>query len=500
MEAVVPMSARPFVFLVCVVLFISSLPASQLAAQPHQSLQAERTGTDALNGTIFYPRCSDPTFVTPGGTFTVHLTLTGSDNSTGFDVTIETAYEPIVDHFGLSYTIESANSTDVILNVTIPDTVPIELYNLTVHLSSDGLTTNLTQPRAVDVIASFSDTFTFIHLTDLHVGDWRGITQSVYRSLHHRALLQCIAEVNLQHPDFVVISGDLVFGQLYPHEYSKEYPELYDLLQRFDVPTFLCPGNHDGYSKPGEDGKAFWAYYFGPDYYSFNYGPYHFQMLDSYDFPKAQRTCISFASLNWGGSIQDTQLQWIAQDLNASASAPLTFMVLHHSPLLETTKESLLHTPYKNRDALLQLIQNHSVDMVLAGHVHWDNVTIVNDTIYATTTTPTSSVDQRDSYWGYRVIHIQNGTIDSYNYKDPKYSTPLYKLKTRTLTPTAIFIRNRQQTPLPLFLRFLVPFGNYTANIGSIVQVRQNATAQEVYVQLSIGALHSRLVRLQKTK
>ncbi len=475
------------------ILFLS--PIITLTPIPaHTNPATNPTTSFPPEDSIAYPRCSDPVFVTPGGSFTLTLNLTDF-NYTDPQVSIATAYEPVTDTFSL----DIQNHTAAVYNVTIPPTVPIELYNLTVSLIHNGAPETITQPRAVDVIPEFKDNYTFIHITDIHVGDPRSLTQSIYRSLHHRSLLQAIEEINLQHPDFVLISGDLVHGQLYYHQYSHEYPELYDLLQHFDVPTFLCPGNHDGYSKPGEDGKAFWTHYFGPDYYSFNYGPYHFQMLDTYDFPKAERTCISFASLNWGGSIQDPQLHWIEQDLNQSRNSTLTFMVVHHNPQLETTKESLVHTPYKNRQQLLSLIHHYNVSMILAGHTHWDNLTIENGTIFATTTTLTSSVDEKDCYWGYRIVHIQNGTIASYNYKEPKYSVPLYKLRLTTLTPTAVIIKNKQQNPLSLLLRFVTPRGNYTPTYGDIIQTRTNGTMQELYVHLTLDALQSHLVRLKKT-
>ncbi len=498
------MSQRRVSFILAAVLlipgFTAGMTASHTSSETLATFNAATVLTDNLTGRLYYPRCSDPAFVVPGGSFTLQIRTTGDvHNVSEFSVELATAYEPIVDDYTLAVQSFNTSYYDVFVTVTVPSDAHIELYNLTVRTMVDHTALNVTQPRAVSIVSSFSDSFTFIHLSDIHVGDWRGLTRSIYRSLHNRALLECIKEVNMLHPDFVVITGDLVFGQLYPHEYAREYKEVYDLLQQFDVPTFLCPGNHDGYNKPGQDGKVFWEQYFGPDYYSFNYGPYHFLSLDSYDFPKAQRFCLSFISFDWGGSIQTEQLQWISNDLNASDSAPLTFMLLHDNPLWDTTKESLLGLPYKNREALLQLIHSHGVDMVLDGHVHWDNVTAVNGTIFVTTTTPSSSVDERDCYWGYRVIRIVNGSIASYNYKEPKYSTPTYKLKMRTLTASAILLNNRQIAPVSLLIRFLVPLGNYTANIGKIVEIRSNATASEVYVQLIVPASRIYLLRLRHT-
>ena len=193
----------------------------------------------------------------------------------------------------------------------------------------------------------------------------------------------------------------------------------------FDVPTFLAPGNHDGYWRLREDGLNYWEEYFGPVYYSFDYGPHHFTSVNSYDWWKFQRFSFLFVALNWGGSIRQRQLQWIEDDLS-STDADLKFIFLHHNPIWETTNHSLLRNPYKNRLPFLELIDTHDVDMVLAGHEHIDDVTIENDTIFITTTTPESEIRVDDGYWGYRLVTIENGSITSYNYQEPKYSIPSY--------------------------------------------------------------------------
>jgi len=213
----------------------------------------------------------------------------------------------------------------------------------------------------------------------------------------------------------VLISGDIVFGQLYPFEYRREYQKCYDLLQTFDVPIFLVPGNHDGYNRILEDGLEYWQEYFGPLFYSFNYGDYHFTGVNSFDMSKLLRLTFLFIPLNWGGSISNEQLDWIENDLENSDS-PLNFMFLHHNPLWDTTSDSLIGKGYENRENLLSLIYENEVDMVLAGHNHLDTVNIENEVIFITTTTPESEISTEDGYWGYRLIEINDGEIASYNY------------------------------------------------------------------------------------
>ena len=68
-----------------------------------------------------------------------------------------------------------------------------------------------------------SDNFSFVHLTDFHIGDPRGLKENIKQTIGWKAAKKCIEEINLINPDFLIITGDLVFGQIYPFEYSLEY-------------------------------------------------------------------------------------------------------------------------------------------------------------------------------------------------------------------------------------------------------------------------------------
>ena len=438
---------------------------------------------EELSLAITSPRCSAPAYTALNETITIDFTVPFFDH---VYFTLATAYESVVDTIELPLT-HLTHDDCWTATVSIPLHTPPELYNLTVTIVHNGRLYAATEPRAVNVVSAFSDNISFIHITDFHVGDPRGFLESIQETLGFRSIIRCIDEINLLHPDFVVISGDLVFGQLYPREYAREYPWCYEMLQRFDVPTYLAPGNHDGYFRIGEDGLEFWDHYFGDRYYSFNIGPYHFQAINSFDMPKLLRFSVLFLALNWGGYITDEQLDWIEQDLDASESLA-TFLFMHHNPLWETTQDSLIRLPYKNRQELLDIIDDHEVDMVLAGHVHYDNVTTVNDTVFVTTTTPESEIRVDDGYWGYRLIEVTDGNITRYNYKEPKYSIPSYHLSATVINPYAITLNNELEQSLPILLEFFVPYGNYTVNQGEILLQRQQEFLQQVYVRLNSPA------------
>jgi 3',5'-cyclic AMP phosphodiesterase CpdA len=438
------------------------------------------------NLSITWPRSTAPVILENGDTFSIQFNTSEFTNVYAY---ITTAYEPVVDTFWLPLESVSSQNNQWSVNASIPENVPDELYNLTILIDSNGRLLSSTQPRSVSVTA-ISENFTFIHITDFHVGDPRGFTESIRETLGYKSILRCIHEINLLHPDFVVISGDLVFGQLYPNEYAREYPRLYAMLQRFDVPTFIAPGNHDNYRRPGEDGKEIWKSYFGPLYYSFDYGNVHFLAIDSFDLPAKNRLAFGPIAFYWGGSIQDEQLSWIQHDLNQSTQASLKIMLMHHNPLWDTPGDSLLKTlNYKNRPQLLALIDQYDIDMVLAGHVHNDSVNLDNGTIFITTTTPESEIRTPDGYWGYRMIHIQNGHIVSFNYKEPYYSIPSYKLQAEFKTQKKAVVTNDLEMNTTVLLRFILPTGSYSVSPGTIIMERDDGTFKELYLQLVIPKL-----------
>ena len=448
---------------------------------------------------IIYPTSTIPKIVEKEKQFLIQIQSEEFDSIYAF---LSTAYEIVTDTIWLdinNYNTISENNYEIM--VTIPSYTPIELYNLTVVIVKDNKNYSCTEPRAVDVIENFSDTFSFVHLTDFHVGDIRGIRENLNETIGWKSIKKSIEEINLLKPDFVIISGDLVFGQYYPFEYSREYKICYDIIQLFDVPTYLCPGNHDGYNKFKEDGLEFWQKYFGPLYYSFDFGDYHFIAANSYDMSKIDRLCFSFIPLNWGGSIRDEQFQWIENNLE-STNSKMTFMFLHHNPLWETTKDSLVGKKYYNRLQLLDLIDEYNVDMVLAGHVHYDNITIQNDTIFVTTTTPESSHPD-DAYWGYRLIEMKDGEVEKYNYKEPKYSIPSYRLNYSVSISEGqaeIKIENDLEQNITAHFNIVLPLGSYSVDRGIISMVRDDDKNTELYIESFIDQLSETTITISQNK
>ena len=437
---------------------------------------------------IIYPLCTIPELVEIDDNFIIQFSGDDFDDVFAY---ISTAYEPVTDEIWLDIIDFWQDGSIWNLEVHIPNDVPEELYNLSLMFEKDDEFITCVEPRSIDVNEEISDTFSFIHITDLHYGDPRGFVESIEETIGFKSIKRCIKEINILQPDFVIISGDLVFGQLYPFEYKIEYDKLYELMQTFDVPTFIAPGNHDGYNRILEDGLEFWEEYFGPLYYSYDYGDYHFISVNSYDMSKILRLCILFIPLNWGGSISNNQLNWIEQDLMTADSENI-FMFMHHNPIFDTRTESLMFKEYENREELISLINEYNVDMVLAGHNHLDTVNIIDDVIYITTTTPESEISSEDGYWGYRLIEINDGEITSYNYKEPKYSIPSYHLDYNISYSgdSAIgIVENDLEIDVDVILKFNMPLGVFEVDNGVIILQRDDDNNSEIYVKVNVEAL-----------
>jgi hypothetical protein len=116
--------------------------------------------------------------------------------------------------------------------------------------------------------------------------------------------------------------------------------------------------------------------------------------------------------------------------------------------------------------------------------VHYDNITIVNNTLYITTTTPSSIT--HGGYWGYRLIRIREAKIVSYYYKESPNSIPIYKINCSYINPYEAIIENNLEENIYAHLEFLVSSGNYTINNGEIIKKREEGGRMQIYVRVKV--------------
>ena len=168
--------------------------------------------------------------------------------------------------------------------------------------------------------------FTFAHASDTHIAP-----NTVDRTRRLRTLVDSLA------PAFLFITGDLVRDALRVGE--AEATGYYDLCAReaaaFRTPVWTVPGNHEVFGierqlshvSPTHPlyGRAMYHKYFGPDYYSFNYGGVHFVGLNTVDID----------DMWYYGHVDSLQLVWLQRDL-ALVPPDIPVVTFDHIPFVST--------------------------------------------------------------------------------------------------------------------------------------------------------------------
>jgi hypothetical protein len=222
-------------------------------------------------------------------------------------------------------------------------------------------------------------TFTFIHASDTHVSP-----QTVGRMQQLRAIAE------KYHPDFVLVSGDLVRDALRVGEdEARGYYDLYTAeARRFPMPVWSVPGNHENFGierhlslvSPRHPlyGKGMYRQRLGPNYYSFTHGGVHFVGLDSVDI----------ADLWYYGHVDGVQLAWLKADL-ARLPADMPVVTFNHIPfataidgiggyrddgaaptLITVGRRTTFRHVVSNLDEVLAALGSREWPLALGGHMH----------------------------------------------------------------------------------------------------------------------------------
>lgn len=520
---------------------------------------------------IIYPLFATPAIKQKGQMLTVKVDSKGADAGAWNVKLKQTNHSSLTKEYDLpvqkadtgnSYWNNSSTIYDV--TVQIPEGVPEKLYDLEVSFTGNGKRITDEQPHSVKVVDQFKKDFTFLHLTDTHVGSPRNLGDpdnptGVDPAIAGEAgmwdpdekkrwlyLQKAIKEVNLAKPDFVVVTGDLMYGQMNPQEYIYEYEETYRVLQKLNVPVYIVPGNHDYYAQDATlaDGAKYWEQYFGPQYFSFDYGPYaHYIGYNSFDWHKLDRSGNGTVSVpTWGGQIREDQLNWVKEDLaaNANTAQPgqIKGLFSHHNPLWRDREiwpqddpevqsywkqYDAKHNPRslttlalgeklgikydqqwhgENAQELVDVMKQFNVNLSLHGHTHIDVVTEKDGILYTTTT----SVELTGKPWvGFRHFIMKNGEITSYKYDDLGHSIPVYQhgdTKSGVMSFDANYsvpndgqstsqeatVTNRLDKPITVTVPLYMAAGSYRVSAGTVKQNYTDGTKQYLEIEITVPA------------
>ena len=288
---------------------------------------------------------------------------------------------------------------------------------------------------AIPLVAiPLATSFTFVHASDTHISE-----QSAPRTRVLRAMADSLA------PAFVLITGDLVRDALRVGE--SEARGYYDLFAKeraaFKSPVYTVPGNHENFGiethlskvPPTHPlfGKAMYRSYFGPDYYSFNYGGVHFVGLNTVDI---HFTGEGASYEGWYyGHVDSLQLRWLERDL-AAIPAGMPVVTFDHIPFYSTADEiggyedgppaptlinlggkSVFRHVVSNADTVLAVLAQRNHVVALGGHVHIrENISYERDgqvTRFenSAATVGSTSAGGRQFPSGFSVYRVVNGRV-----------------------------------------------------------------------------------------
>lgn len=466
-------------------------------------------------------------------------------------------YEPsfkIPESLGeLSYIPKSSNIWHVI--ATIPSEAPNEIYDINISYNK---TIVMKKPTSVKVIDQFKDKYRFMVVADPHMGGFRlgpGTPGDIvgsdeyklmqrwdllyWMSPNYKVAQKILSEIELLNPEFVLFCGDITYGAAYDTEYKYALNDLISV----SFPTFLVPGNHDGYAtiSPNtgsilRDGFKWWEDFFGPLYHSFSYGNFYFIGLNSYDKPISMRSSIKYAvsGMDWGGGIQKDQLDWLKNEINkAKAEGKTVIPYLHNDPTIAMETNFGDYPSFRmftgpGREELLSLLQEANPPITFAAHTHYDlyyereDLRVVHTTSMGDTASyeAASKGNKPPRYWGYREVSVKDGNIENFTYDDQPYdynftissshSIPYGNLNL-TFKPennglnkelTAKIDNKLAKDMTDLMVKFIVPYDSkgYAIENGQVVQiVHSNDNKYSIYyVTVDVNASSTKEIRIKQ--
>lgn len=215
--------------------------------------------------------------------------------------------------------------------------------------------------------------FRFVFATDVHLMP------------NERALEgfnQAIAAINglRPKPDFVIMGGDLVEDNyLQTLEGAEKMFDLYqEATDKLQMPVHNVVGNNDiiwpnrtriDPSHP-DYGKGLFLRRLGEGatYRSFDYGDWHFVLLDSLGLEEGE---------GYRGYVDDNQLSWLKDDLDKVGTEKPVCVALHIplvTSFIQIERNNMIAPPnfavVNNGTKVIKFLSNYNIRLVLQGHLH----------------------------------------------------------------------------------------------------------------------------------
>lgn len=202
----------------------------------------------------------------------------------------------------------------------------------------------------------------------------------------HQAMLRYNQKNKLTLDMFLHV-GDMAYGSGTDPEFQKKYFKVYQQTLQNTV-CWPAMGNHEGKTSQGKTGTGpYYDAYITPtkaeaggvasgneSYYSFDYGRIHFIVLNSHDLDRRPTA---------------TMAQWLREDLAKTSPKKTDWLIAywHHPPYTKGSHDSdTEHQLIEMREHIMPILESNGVDLVLSGHSHIYERSMLMDGAYETPT------------------------------------------------------------------------------------------------------------------
>ncbi|MCK5661956.1 MAG: phosphodiesterase [Thiotrichaceae bacterium] len=213
-----------------------------------------------------------------------------------------------------------------------------------------------------------------VQITDTHLAGWDEMTYGVAPMDQNLSL--CIDHINQlsPEPDLILVTGDIVSSGR-----KEEYEQVVSLLNKFNAPYFVIPGNHD-------NKLNFIEAFSGTACYSIKDSSNSEKEFINYVINDYDLRLIGVDStvLNGpGGEICETRAIWLNDRLAEDTKKP-TVIFMHHPPVKLGVRESNIDG-FIGSERLGAIIENYSnIERILCGHIHLPTFVRWHGTIVST--------------------------------------------------------------------------------------------------------------------
>lgn len=270
--------------------------------------------------------------------------------------------------------------------------------------------------------------FRFVFATDVHlIPDEQAL----------EGFNQAIAAINglRPKPDFVIMGGDLVEDNyLQTLEDAEKMFDLYqEATEKLQMPVYNVVGNNDVIRSdrtridPSHQdyGKGLFQRRLGEGatYRSFDYGDWHFVLLDSLGLEERE---------SYRGYVDDDQLSWLKDDLDKVGTEKPVCVALHIplvTSFIQIERNNMIAPPgftvVNNGTKVIKFLSNYNIRLVLQGHLHVVEEIRYKNTSYITGGTLSGAKWQAPSYLGHLngfVVVDVNGNEFSWEYQTYKWT------------------------------------------------------------------------------